>query len=199
MLATKTRYTFADLLEQAPGDETVYDVLGGELVVFSSPAEPHAAVVTELFGYLYAAQAAGYGQVRTAPRAVAFDYAARETGAEDVTHPDLLFVQESRRHILGHTCVEAAPDLVVEVLSPSTRDLDLPGGKKWAIYERYGMPHYWIVDVEARTISQYAWRGCSYGDGRYGEPVVLRPGDTLACPLFPGLTRPVAGVFGLTP
>ena len=81
MLATKTRYTFADLLEQAPDDETVYDILGGELVVFSSPAEPHAAAVAELFGYLYAAQEAGHGQARTAPRAVAFDYGTRGTAA----------------------------------------------------------------------------------------------------------------------
>jgi Uma2 family endonuclease len=192
MLATntKTRYTFADLLEQALADEDVYDVLGGELVAWSSPVEPHAAVLMELIGLFYEAQRAGYGQARTAPRAVAFDYGARGLAAEDVTHPDLLFVREERRAIMGYRCVEASPDLVVEVLSPSTAADDLPGGRKFAIYERYGVPHYWIVDVDARTIALHEWR-----DGSYHEPVVLRTGDTLVCPLFPGLTRPVSQIF----
>ena len=190
MLAVKARYTFADLLEQDPEDETLYEILGGELVVFSSPDDPHAAVVLELVMMLGEAQHAGFGRARTAPRAVALDYPARGLQAEDVTQPDVLFVKEERRAILGHRCVEGAPDLVIEVLSPTTRRLDLPSGAKWDIYERYGVPHYWIVDIDARTITQYEWR-----DGTYGPPVVLRPGDTLSSPLFPGITRPIAQIF----
>jgi Uma2 family endonuclease len=110
--------------------------------------------------------------------------------AEDVTHPDVLFVVEARRAIMGYHCVEAAPDLVVEVLSPSTRADDLPGGRKWNIYERYGVPHYWIVDVDTRTIALYEWR-----DGRCGQPVVLRPGDVLTSPLLPGHSRAVSDIF----
>jgi Uma2 family endonuclease len=190
MLATKTRYTFADLLEQSPDDEVVYDVLGGELVVYSSPVEPHAATVGELFYFLMDAQKAGFGQARTAPRAVAFDFAERGLQAEDVTHPDVLFIREERRGIMGYNCVEGAPDLVVEVLSPTTRADDLPAGRKFAIYERYGVPYYWIADPDQRSVAQFVWR-----DGRYGEPVVALPGDTLSCPLFPGVTRDVAEIF----
>ncbi|MBI3971332.1 MAG: Uma2 family endonuclease [Chloroflexi bacterium] len=190
MLATKTRYTFADLLEQAPDDYNIYDVLGGELVVWTTPVEPHAAVVAEFLMFLGEAQRAGHGRVRTAPRAVAFDYGERGLDAVDVTHPDVFFVREERRSIMGYRCVEAAPDLVIEVLSPSTRADDLPRGRKFAIYERYGVRYYWIADLDARTITQYEWR-----DGRYGDGVVLRSGDTLASPLFPGLTRPVADIF----
>jgi Uma2 family endonuclease len=190
MLATKVRYTFADLLELDPADEKIYDVLGGELVVYTSPNSAHAAVVAELFGLLYGAQRAGYGQARTAPFSVAFDYAERGNEAEDVTHPDLLFVREERRSIFGQQCVEAAPDLVVEVLSRTTRTLDLPGGPKFELYERYGVTHYWIVDIDAHTISQYALQ-----DSAYGPPTVLRAGDTLRCPLFPEITRPVAEIF----
>ncbi len=190
MLATKTRYTFGDLLEQSPEDENVYDILGGELVVWSSPVEPHAAVVAELFYLLMQAQEAGYGRARTAPRAVAFDYAERGLQSEDVTHPDLLFVREERRAIMGYNCVEAAPDLVVEVLSPTTAVDDRPPGRKFAIYERYGVRYYWLVDLKARTIEQYTWR-----DGYYGDPVVLQSGDTLSCPLFPTITRDVAQIF----
>jgi Uma2 family endonuclease len=190
MLVTKTRCTFADLLEQSPGEETIYDILGGDLVVWSSPSETHAVVVTDLMDLLLEARRAGYGEARTAPRAVAFDYAERGLQAQDVTHPDVFFVRASRRAIMGQGCVEAAPDLVVEVLSPTTRADDLPGGRKFAIYERYAVPYYWIVDPDARTVAQYEWH-----DGRYGPPVVLQPGDTLSCPLFPTVIRDVAALF----
>jgi Uma2 family endonuclease len=190
MLATKTRYRFADLLEQRPDDYDIYDILGGELVVWSSPVERHAAVVTGAFAFLNRAEEAGYGRVRVAPRAVAFDYADRGLAAQDVTHPDVFFVREARRSIMGDRCFEAAPDLVVEVLSPSTRDDDQPGGRKWAIYERYGVPFYWIVDPDARTVARYEWH-----DGRYGAPQVLGAGDTLGCPLFPGVTLDVGRLF----
>jgi len=190
MLATKIRYTFADLLEQAPDDYNIYDLLGGELVVWSSPVERHAAVVTELVLFLGEAQRAGFGYVRSAPRAVAFDYREHGLDSEDVTHPDVFFVRAERRAIMGDRCVEEAPDLVIEVLSPSTRAEDLPGGRKFAIYERYGVPYYWVADVDARTITQFGWR-----DGRYGEGVVRRLGDTLTSPLFPGVTRGVADIF----
>ena len=188
-VATTTRYTFADLLAMEPTDH-LYEILEGELVVFSAPDEPHAAVVFELSDLLMAAQRAGYGRGRTAPRAVAFDYPERGLQAEDVTQPDLFFVREERRAILGDRCVEAAPDLVIEVLSPSTRRDDLPGGRKWAIYERYGVLYYSVVEIDARTIRQYEWR-----DGRYGPPVVLQADDKLSCPLFPDIARPVAQIF----
>jgi Uma2 family endonuclease len=194
MVATKTRFTFADLLAQPPGEEKVYEVLGGELVVWTAPNEKHGTAVLNGLRCLLAAEDAGYGRVHTAPRAVAFDYQDRGVEAEDVTHPDMLFVRREREEILGEQCIEAAPDLVVEVLSPTTRRDDLPGGRKWAIYERYGVPFYWIIDPDARTVAAYAWSG-----GRYGEPRVLRPGDTLDCPLFPDITWPVAALFARLP
>ncbi len=189
IVATKTRHTFADLLAMEPTDH-LYEILGGELVVFSSPDEPHAAVVFELSDLLMGAQRAGYGRGRTAPRAVAFDFVEKGLRAEDVTQPDLFFVREARRDILGHRCVEGAPDLVIEALSPTTRADDLPGGRKFAIYERYGVLYYWIVDLDDRTIAQYTWRA-----GTYGPPVLLQVGETLSCPLFPDVTRQVAQIF----
>ena len=190
MLATRLQYTFADLLTVSPEDERIYDILGGDLVVWTLPADPHAAVVGELHDLLMDAQRAGWGWVRTAPRAVALDYGERGVLAIDVTHPDVLFVSTARRAIMGYQCVEAAPDLVIEVLSPSTRLDDLPGGRKFAIYERYGVAHYWIVDTDARTITQYVWR-----DGGFDAGTVLRAGDALTCSLFPALTRDVGDIF----
>jgi Uma2 family endonuclease len=194
MLATKLRYTFADLLTQSPEDERIYDILGGDLVVNTSPSAPHALVVSALTHFLFDAQIAGYGWACTAPLSVAFDYGERGMQAMDVTHPDVLFVTRARREIIGERCIEAAPDLVIEVLSPSIRLDDLPGGRKFELYERYGVAHYWLVDTNARTVTQYVLRA-----GRYGEATVLREGDRLTSPLFPSVTRDVAAIFAALP
>jgi Uma2 family endonuclease len=191
MVVTK-QYTFADLLTLT--DERIYDIWEGELVVYTSPNPRHATAVAELIYLLMDAQRAGYGSAWTAPLAVAFDFAERGVQARDVTHPDVMFVRAERRAITAPQCVEAAPDLAIEVLSPTTRRDDLPGGGRWSIYERYGVRHYWIVDTEARTIAQYVWQ-----DDRYGEPTVLLEGDTLVCPLFPTVTRPVKDIFAGIP
>lgn len=190
MLATKIRYTLSDLLAQEPGNEHIYDLLGGELVVWTSPNPKHGATVANLMEFLLEARRKGYGEVLTAPCAVAFDFAERGVQAQDVTHPDVLFVRQGRLDVFGEWCLVAAPDLVVEVLSPSTRMDDQPGGRKFDIYERYAVPYYWVVDADARTITQHTLE-----HGRYGAALVLREGETLACPLFPGVTCPVAQIF----
>jgi hypothetical protein len=73
---------------------------------------------------------------------------------------------------------------------PTTQHEDLPGGEKWRDYETLAIPHYWIADPEAHTISQYTHLG-----RRYAAPVVLRSGAALDSPLFPGLTVPVGNLF----
>lgn len=121
-------------------------------MVWSLPADPHGAVVGRLVYLCMRAELAGFGWARAARRAVAFDYAERGLAAEDVTHPDVLFVINDRRAIMGYRCIEAAPDLVVGVLSPSTRADDLPGGRKFAIYERYAVPNRLISE---RTVQKW--------------------------------------------
>jgi Uma2 family endonuclease len=69
---------------------------------------------------------------------------------ESVVQPDILFVSNERRGIIMEANVSGAPDLVVEILSPSTaeRDREL----KLTLYARYGVREYWIVDPEDETV-----------------------------------------------
>jgi len=97
--------------------------------------------------------------------------------------------------VAGELIVYNVPDLVVEVLSPSTRDEHAAGGAIRAAYERHGVPHYRLVDLEQRTIQQYTLLGAPYQGGRYGEPVVLREGDVLSSALFPNVSLAVDAVF----
>ena len=64
--------------------------------------------------------------------------------------PDLVHIERVRLGIVTERAIEGAPTLVVEVLSPSTDARDR--GVKQALYARYGVPFYWIVDPEARTV-----------------------------------------------
>jgi Uma2 family endonuclease len=194
VITAKRVNTLADLPEGR--DEHLYDILGGQLVVFNVPDDNHDAAVTELFGMLFAAQEAGYGRVSSATRAVALDFPERGYAAQDVTHPDLFFVLANRVEPLrGPRALEGVPDLVIEIFSPTTRAEHRPGGELWQAYERHGLPYYWLVDTGHRRIFQYALIGEHYRGGRYGEAVVLGEGDQLTSPLFPGISMPVERVF----
>lgn len=188
-------WTFADL-EAIPDDGRRYDILRGELIVRNVPDTDHAVVLTELFGFLFAAQAAGCGEVYTSTSAVALDYLLRAEQAVDVSHPDLFYVSRDRAEALrGPRGWHGPPDLVVEILSPTTRKEHQRGGRWWDAYERHGVPFYWLADPADRRLEQYALQGEPYVGGKYGAPAIVRPGDTLTLPLCPAVSMPVEQVF----
>jgi len=186
MVLTRQRYTFDDVLV-LPDDGRFYELLDGELFAVTSPDNDHGDVLMALIGWLLRAQQAGHGRVRTAPSAVILDPSIRR---ENAPEPDLFFVSKEALGILTGRFVEGIPDLVIEVLSESTRQRDLPGGKKWEIYERFAVPAYWIVDIETRTVAQYTWQ-----QGRYDQPVLVRRGGVLSSPLFPDILLPIDELF----
>lgn len=180
MVVISPAFSYEDYL-QLPDDGKRYEVLEGELVVSPSPKRKHQRVVGKLFNYLTRAEQAGYGEAYVAPFDVIFD-------PYNITQPDVLFVSRERLAILTEDNVQGAPDLVVEILSQSTRSRDF--GAKLRIYARHGVRYYWIVDPQADTLQPYEWRE----DG-YHRRQLLQAGDTLTCPLFPGITTDIAALF----
>ncbi len=75
---------------------------------------------------------------------------------KDVVQPDVFFVGGEKLTMVRDRGVFGAPDLVVEILSPSTVQRDLE--KKLGLYQRYGVREYWIVDLESRTVD--VWSSC---------------------------------------
>ena len=71
--------------------------------------------------------------------------------------PDIVFVREGRRHLLSDRGVEGPPDLVVEIVSPSTEARDR--GVKLHRYRLFGVAEYWIVDPDERTIEVWDLAG----------------------------------------
>jgi Uma2 family endonuclease len=93
--------------------------------------------------------------------------------------PDLVFVSQSRLSIVQEEKIVGAPDLAVEVLSPSTEHVDR--GQKSQVYARAGVREYWIVDPEARTIEIFVLRQGAYESiGKHGA------GETVRSEILPG-------------
>ena len=110
---------------------------------------------------------------------------------EDVVRPDLIFVREERRLSLEtEQGVTGAPDLIVEILSDFSLELDQD--LKLSLYERSGVQEYWIVDPVLKTVKVYRFNGGVYE--RVAE-LSAEAGDRLETPLLPGLAIALAQTF----
>lgn len=186
MVLTKQRYTYDEWID-SPLNTPRSELVNGEPVERMPSSPDHAAVVGELLEWVRRAARAGCGRSFAGPTGALLDpQGARGTARE----PDAFFIRSERRHIVTSRVINGGPDLAIEVLSPSNQSDDLPGGAIWHDYERFGVPDYWIVDIETRTVAQYAWQG-----GRYRQPVLLGKGGLLQSPLFPGITKPLSELF----
>ena len=155
----KVRYTYEDYC-QLPDDRR-YELIDGEFYEMSpAPSSVHQRTVLKLARLLADwVDQHGLGEVFIAP----FDVLL---SLWDTLQPDILFVAADRQHIITARACEGPPDLVVEVLSPSTsrRDLVL----KRERYARFGVREYWLVDPVARSIEVLTWQeGAFHSQGIY--------------------------------
>ena len=141
---SRRQWTYAEFARLPSEGSTRYEVIDGELFVTPSPTSRHQAIVTDLSYMLNGfVRSHGLGRVLSGPVDVLF-------AEGDYLTPDIVFVGKARMSHLSDRGVEVPPDLVVEVLSPSTEHRDR--GVKLERYRRFGVAEYWIVDPEERTI-----------------------------------------------
>jgi Uma2 family endonuclease len=167
-----------------PDDGKRHELIDGEHYVTPSPNTKHQRIVSNLTGLIWSfLRVHRVGEVFGAPLDVVFsDF--------DVVEPDLLFVSNERRDVLTAQNVRGAPDLVVEIGSPSTRRRDEL--TKHRLYERFGVSEYWVVDPELDLIKVYR-----LAEGRYirVSELTLAAGDVLTTPVLPGLELPLSAIF----
>jgi len=145
--------TYADYVTM-PDDGRRYEILDGELAVTPSPGRRHQTIVGEIFSLLNGhVKAYSLGQVFVSP----FDVILDDTS---IVQPDIVYVATSRLGIVAERGVEGAPSLVIEVISPSTRQRDR--NAKLQLYARHGVPHVWIIDPDARSADAYVLRSGGY-------------------------------------
>ncbi len=164
----------------SPDDGRSFELLGGEEIVCPSPSIAHQRVSGNTFRVIDRFNdVERLGELFTAPNDI-------RLSAYDVVVPDLCFVVSERRSIIGLKAIEGAPDLVVEIISPSTCRQDQV--RKLALYAASGVREYWLIDIEARLLTMYTLR-----NGRY-EPVQEQVG-TLASVVLDGLVVTVWSLF----
>ena len=135
-------WTYEDYLELE--DEKRYEVIEGELIMAPAPIPYHQAVSRNITYAMWDyVKKKKLGVVYDAPIDVVFD-------EHNVLQPDILFISEERIGIVGDKAIVGVPDLVVEVVSPSTLGRDTV--RKKAIYERFGVKEFWLVYPDMKCV-----------------------------------------------
>ncbi len=176
-LPKKLRYKAVDIWD-TPDDGLRYEVIDGELYVSPAPGERHqnASMVLSVVVGSHVREH-NLGRLYAAPFGVVLD---EDNGVQ----PDLVFVSRERLDIISERGLEGPPDLVVEILSPSTRRRDM--GLKLRRYAASRVPHYWTLDPRRQTLAARRLVNGEYElTGFYGPGQVFRP------ELFPGLEIPI--------
>ena len=175
------KLTYGDVV--ALDDDNVFrELIDGELCVTPSPGSSHQAVVIRLATRLQLHAEEHGGVASVSPHDVYFD-------ESNVVQPDVLFIVAGHADRIEDPFVRGAPDVVVEVSSPSTRHRELV--RKRELYARFGVPEYWYVDRDTEEI--YVDR---LHEGRYSETRTYRRGDVLESPEIPGFSIEVDYLLG---
>lgn len=156
-------YTYADIL--SGNDDTRWELYDGELVALDSPSDIHQEISAALVAQLYNYFSGEKGRVYHAP----FDVRLFERvydqvwEVRDVVQPDISVVCDESK-LDKHGC-KGAPDLIIEILSPSTQERDR--FIKYELYQKAGVREYWVVDPSQQAVAVHTLE-----DGRYHSPVV---------------------------
>lgn len=142
-MLTRNKATVADYRKLPEGAR--YELIDGEIIEREKPSMPgpkikHQALSTRLIIAL--------GKEITGPEQGLLLHAPTDVyfNEENAFQPDILFVAGEKSEIVKEDGIYGAPDLIVEVLSPSTGYYDLK--KKFQVYEKYGVREYFIIDPE---------------------------------------------------
>jgi len=167
-----------------PDDGKRHEVIDGDHYVTPAPNTKHQKVsfnLTVAMGSFVKQR--GLGLVLAAPSDVILS-------DENVVQPDLLFVSTARATIVTEDNIHGAPDLVVEIISETTRKKDEVTKRK--LYERYGVQEYWVVDPELETVKIF--RRAQQGYSRAVE-LSKEANDILTTELLAGLNLALTEIF----
>ena len=162
--AEETRYTFADALTW--GEDERIEIIDGEAFMMAPPSRAHQEVVTALVAQLYDYLKGKKCKVYAAPFAVRLfeENGDRPEDVDTLVEPDISVVCDPSK--LDDAGCKGAPDLVIEILSPSTTRHDR--FIKFNLYQRAGVREYWIVDPVGKTVQVFVLENGRYTAKDFG-------------------------------
>ena len=176
----RTKLTYEDYAA-TPEDER-YELIDGVLIMVASPNREHQSIQFRL-GLRVGTEVEekDLGWVFNPPFDVVFT-------THEVVQPDLVFVSKEREHIITDANIQGAPDLAVEILSPSSVRRDWQD--KFRMYERHGVKEYWLISPEMRTAWLFLLR-----DGAFVEMGVYGEDDIMVSPTLGEFSLELSGIF----
>ncbi|HEY3131123.1 MAG TPA: Uma2 family endonuclease [Acidobacteriota bacterium] len=175
------QFTYDDYL-LFPYDRNRHQIIEGEHYLTPSPALYHQDISRNLQRILVEfVEGHNLGKIYDAPVDVVLSDI-------NVVVPDLVFVSTARASILLEKYIAGPPDLIVEILSESTKKIDRD--LKLKLYAKFGVAEYWIVDPKGKTVIVHR-----LAEGGYSEAKSFAGSEELVSSTFPGLRVPLALVF----
>ena len=160
-LDTRRNYTYADYLTW--DDDKRYEIINGEVYNMGAPTRNHQRISALLHFRLMAYLEGKTCQAYAAP----FDVRLAADKADDiVVQPDLLVICDMEKLADGKSCI-GAPDMVVEILSDSTKRKDR--NIKHNVYRKAGVREFWVIEPEEKTVEVYLLLGDHYVSNSYIE------------------------------
>ena len=175
------RFTYADYLTW--DDDVRYELIDGVPVTMAGTSDGHQFAHQEIQGQLYNYLRGKQCRLFSHNYDVRLNYDSLDN---IVVQPDILVVCDLSK--LDDKSCKGAPDLVIEILSPSTsrRDKTI----KHSLYEEAAVREYWIVDPKSRTVEVYILQ-----NGVYGSSIKYSEADTIAVHVLEGCTIELCDVF----
>ena len=176
----KKHYTYADYY--GINDDKRYEVMEGDIMMVPAPATRHQ----KISGRIYRIMANfvfdnGLGEIFDAPTDVVLS-------DDVVVQPDILFISKERAGIIGEQAIMGAPDLVVEIISPSSSFND--SVRKRELYQKFGVKEYWLVFPDEKAIEVLTLE-----DGIYRELCSAKEEGAVRSKLLQGFEVELKGVF----
>ncbi len=188
-MTTKPRFTPADL-ESFPDDGKRYEIIDGELYVSTQPHLYHQFVCNQVAFKLqeWSQRTGDASRAVGAPGLIFAD--------DDDVAPDVVWISSQRlaAALAADGKLHAAPELIIEVLSPGRANEKRDRDAKLKLYSRRGVDEYWIVDWRRRSVEIFR-----QADGGLRPVATLAEADTLTTPLLPAFACAVADLFAGIP
>jgi len=177
-------FTYADYKEWELEEGERFELINGEAFAMSSPSERHQSILMELSSQFHAFLRGKPCKVYPAPFDVRLFY--EEDDSDDtVVQPDILVVCDKEK--MGPEACRGAPDLVIEILSPSNSAIEME--RKLKLYQYSGVREYWVVDPEHNGLTVYCFKEDVIGAKTYKST------DTVTVAIFPDLRIALEQVF----